>query len=65
MHTGSQLNVKKHYSALHFRFDKDTECGLIKQLKKKLEQAESRVVVLEAKVKHAEEDSLKKAEEVI
>lgn len=46
------------------RFDKNLESNILKQLKKKLEQAENRVIVLDAKVKHAEEDSLKKAEEV-
>lgn len=44
--------------------DKSLEPTIIKQLKKKLEQAESRVNVLEARAKFAEEESLRKAEEV-
>lgn len=48
-----------------YRFDKNAESGQVKQLRKKLEQTENRVAVLEAKARHAEEDSLRKAEEVL
>lgn len=34
-------------------------------MRKKLEQTEDRIAVLEGKLKHAEDDALKKAEEVI
>lgn len=36
----------------------------MKQLRKQLDQAENRILVLEAKAKYAEEESLRKAEEV-
>ncbi|XP_065202598.1 centrosomal protein of 290 kDa-like isoform X2 [Planococcus citri] len=56
--------LEEQKKILQSKFDKNLESNLLKQLKKKLEQAENRVVVLDSKVKHAEEDSLKKAQEV-
>lgn len=46
------------------RFDRNFESNNMKQLRKQLDQAENRILVLEAKAKYAEEESLRKAEEV-